>query len=283
MSNNELKKKVLVFGAGGQAGSEIVKILPDALGIHHSGNIDLPAMEITNSVKLEDLILKTRPEVIVNAVALTNVDACESEKEKAIAINAEAVKHIVRAARVVKSYFIHISTDYVFDGSKGMYGENSSPSPINYYGLSKLLGDWAALSYDDSLVVRTSGVFGHKGNYPRFVLNQLNENKEIRAVESYYSPIHAKLLAEAIIKLIEIRRTGIINVAGERISRYDLAVKIAEEMNKPTTGIHELDQSKMTWAARRPYDSSLDCSLAKRLIGNAFMDMNRNIDLLING
>ncbi len=282
MTGNELKKNMLVFGAGGQAGSEICKLFPDALGIHHSSNTGTSSVEITDYVKLEDIILKTRPEVIVNAVALTNVDLCETERPKALAINSESVKHIVRAARVVNSYVVHISTDYVFDGFTGMYGENSVPNPINYYGLSKLLGDCAALSYDDSLVVRTSGVFGYKGNYPRFVVNQLKENKEVKAVKSFYSPIHAKLLAEAILDLIDLRRTGIVNVAGQRVSRYDLAVEIAERMNVPNSGIHELDQSSMTWAAKRPFDSSLDCSLAKRLIGDSFMDFDRNLDLLLN-
>lgn len=281
MTSNDLKKKVIIFGAGGQAGSELQKLIPDSYGIHHSNNTGSPALDVTDYIKLEDIILKSRPEIIVNAVAFTNVDGCEAEKEKALAINAEAVKHIVRAARVVNSYIVHISTDYVFDGSTGMYRETSTPNPINYYGLTKLLGDWAAVSYDDSLVVRTSGVFGHKGNYPRFVVNQLRENKEIRAVKSFYSPIHAKLLAEAILNLIELRRTGIVNIAGERVSRYDLAIRIADKMKTPTSGIHEIDQSTMTWPAERPFDSSLDCSLARRLIGDSFTDLDRNLDLLL--
>jgi dTDP-4-dehydrorhamnose reductase len=72
------------------------------------------------------------------------------------------VKHIVRASRVLEAYLIHISTDYVFDGKKGLYKEEDLPNPINYYGLTKLLGETYALSYDDSLVIRTSGVLGIK-------------------------------------------------------------------------------------------------------------------------
>ncbi|SAI84431.1 NAD(P)-dependent oxidoreductase [Saccharolobus solfataricus] len=94
---------------------------------------------------------------------MTDVDKCEVEREKAYKINAEAVKHMVRASRVVEAYFIHVSTDYVFDGTKGNYKEDDLPNPINYYGLTKLLGETFALSYDDSLVIRTSGVFRHKG------------------------------------------------------------------------------------------------------------------------
>ena len=280
---NTLRKKTIIFGAGGQLGSELMGLIPDSLGVYHATNENGLALEMSDYIRIEDLILKCRPEIIVNATALTNVDACETEKQKAISVNAEAVRHIARAASVTKSYLVHVSTDYVFDGRTGMYKENSEPNPINYYGLTKLLGDWAALSYDDSLVVRTSGVFGFKNNYPKFVLNQLNSGKEINAVKSFYSPIHARLLAEAIVELIQMRRTGVINVAGPRISRYDLAIELAKRMGVSTDGISELDQNEMTWVAKRPYDSSLDSSLSRKLLQGKYGDLDKNLKLLVNG
>lgn len=283
MANNNIKtKKTLIFGAGGQLGSELMRLFPEATGIfHHETDKDF-SFDITNFTKLEDLILKKRPDVIINSVALTNVDSCEKERKSAFDINAESVKHITRAASVTKSYLVQVSTDYVFDGTDTMYKENSVPNPINFYGLSKLLGDVSALSYDDSLVVRTSGVFGYKQNYPRFVLSQLREGKEVKAVKSYYSPIHAKLLAEAIQELMELRKTGIINVSGPRISRYELAVKIADKIGYPKDNIHELDQNDMKWPARRPYDSSLDNTLSRRILDDKFYDIDLNLDLLVD-
>lgn len=279
---NSLLKKAIIFGAGGQVGSELMKIMPESLAVFHSPRETDVNIDVTDAVKIEDVILKTRPDIIVNAVAFTNVDGCENDRAKALAINAEAVKHMVRAASVTKSYFVHISTDYVFDGKNGLYTENSIPNPINYYGLSKLLGDWAALSYDNSLVVRTSGVFGHKANYPRFVVSQLQAGKDIKAVKSYYSPIHAKLLSKAIEELITMRRTGIINIAGPRISRYQLATNIATRMGKPMDKILELEDSEMNWAAKRPFDSSLDSTRAKRLLSSSFSDLDSNLDLLFS-
>ena len=282
-NTNNIRKKIIIFGAGGQLGSELMQMIPDALNVYHNTNEKGIALDVSDYIKIEDLILKCRPEVIINATALTNVDACETEKQRAVSINAEAVRHIARAASVAKSYLVHVSTDYVFDGKTGMYKENSEPNPINYYGLTKLLGDWAALSYDDSLVIRTSGVFGFKNNYPKFVMNQLKSGKEVRAVKSFYSPIHAKLLAEAVVELTQMRRTGVINVAGPRISRYNLAVEIAERLNVPINGISELDQNEMTWTAQRPYDSSLDSSLSKKLLQDRYSDLDENLNLLING
>ena len=283
MANNNTKtKKTLIFGAGGQLGAELMKLFPGASGVFHHGTDKDFSFDIVNFTKLEDLILKKRPDIIINAAALTNVDTCEKDKINAMYVNAESVRHITRAAAVTKSYLVQVSTDYVFDGTESLYKENSVPNPINFYGLSKLLGDVSALSYDDSLVVRTSGVFGYKQNYPRFVLSQLIEGKEVKAVKSYYSPIHAKLLAGAILELTELRRTGIINVSGPRISRYDLAVKIADKIARPTDKIYELDQNEMKWSARRPYDSSLDNTLSRRILDDRFYDIDLNLDLLVS-
>ncbi|AAK41975.1 dTDP-4-dehydrorhamnose reductase (rfbD-2) [Saccharolobus solfataricus P2] len=194
---------------------------------------------------------------------MTDVDKCEIEKDKAYKINSQAVKHIVRAGRVVDSYVIHISTDYVFDGNKGNYKEDNIPNPINYYGLSKLLGEIFASSYDESLIIRTSGVFRNKG-FPIYVYKTLKEGKTVLAFKGYYSPISARKLALAIDELLDLRKTGIIHVAGERISRYELAIKIKEKFNLPGE-VKEVDEIK-SWIAKRPYDSSLDISKARKLL-----------------
>ena len=217
------------------------------------------------------------PDVVINTVAVTDVDLCEKDKKYAYSINAEAVKHIARAAKAINAYFIHISTDYVFDGSKGLYNELDTPNPINYYGLTKLLGDAYALSYDYSLVIRTSGVFLNKG-FPSFVVKQLREGKTVNAFKGYYSPISAFKLAESIANLVKMKKTGILNVAGERVSRYEFAMKIAEIYNLPKN-IQESDT--INWVAKRPYDSSLDIDKAKTLLSNDFFDIEENIKHLI--
>ncbi|MCY0860793.1 MAG: SDR family oxidoreductase [Sulfolobaceae archaeon] len=208
-----------------------------------------------------------------------DVDGCERDKERAFKVNAEAVRHIVRVSRVVEAYLVHVSTDYVFDGERGNYREYDVPNPINYYGLSKLVGEGYALSYDDSLVVRTSGVFKHKG-FPVFVYKALKEGKEVHAFKGYYSPISAKLLANAIKELIEMRRTGIINVAGERVSRYELALKIAEMYGLDKSKVREVDEVK-GWVAKRPLDSSLDISKAKGLLSMDFYSLEENLKYMV--
>jgi len=170
---------ILILGYG-QLGSELASLIPDSLVVYRSqGPSNGVRMDVTDFRAIEDLILKRRPKAIINTVAVTDVDACEVRREEAFKTNGEVVRHLARVARVVEAHLIHVSTDYVFDGEKGMYSEVDVPNPINYYGLTKLVGESYALSYDDSLVVRTSGVYGRKG-FPLYVYNALREGRRSR-------------------------------------------------------------------------------------------------------
>lgn len=236
-------------------------------------------LDLNNSSAIEDLILKEMPDVVINSAAQTNVDECENNRNAAYSINAKAVRNMARACSVTGSYFIHVSTDYVFDGEKGNYLEDDIPNPINYYGISKAIGEAYALSYDDSLVIRTSGVYGVKMNFPLYVAKTLRENGTVSCIDSYYSPIHAKMLAEAIKELIYKRVYGILNVSGDRISRYDLALKI-KELLEIDTGIVNLAKDIAKMKVKRPYDSSLDNGKALRILSTKFNDMEKSIKYL---
>ena len=270
--------KTLIIGADGQLGSQLIKILPDAIGTARK-NGSRHFLDLNHGQTIEDFILKMQPEVIVNAAANTNVDKCEEDRVDAFRINGTSIKHMVRAARVVGSYFIHISTDYVFDGHTGMYNEQDIPNPVDFYGLSKMVGEANALSYDDSIVIRTSGVYGVKMNFPLFVVRTLKEGGTVKCIDSYYSPIHAKFLAEAVKEISERRIYGILNVAGPRISRYDFANKIMEELDIKTGKIVSAESGGVL-KAKRPYDSSLDSSRAKKLLQTDFDNLKASIKLL---
>ncbi|ACP54950.1 SDR family oxidoreductase [Saccharolobus islandicus] len=272
--------RILIIGASGQLGLELSGILKgEIIKVYNTKEIQGGyKLDLTNYSTVEDFIIKKRPDVIINTASLTDVDKCEVEKAETFTVNAEAVKHIVRASRIIEAYLIHISTDYVFDGERGLYNEGDLPNPINYYGLSKLLGETYALSYDDSLIVRTSGVFRHKG-FPVYVYKTLKEGKEVSAFKGYYSPISARKLAEAISELIQYRKTGILNVAGERISRVDLAMKIKDKFNL-SGSIKEVDYVK-GWIAKRPFDSSLDISKAKKVLSVDFYSLDENLHYMV--
>ncbi len=267
--------RTLILGVSGQLGSELAALFPGSVGTVNTGGVaGALQLDVTDYARLEDLVLKVAPDVVVNAAAYTDVDGCERDRERAFAVNALAVKHLVRACRVVRCHLVHVSTDYVFDGSKGLYGEEDVPGPVNHYGLTKLMGECYALSYDDCLVLRTSGVFKTKG-FPVLAYQRLRAQEKVGALRGYYSPISARRLALAVRRLVDLGRTGVLHVAGERVSRFELASRIAEKFGLPKL-VEEVGDLGL--AARRPFDSSLDTSRAKAILGGELLSLDASLD-----
>lgn len=267
--------KVLITGADGQLGRELRKLYPDAIGTSHDPS-NMFYLQIEDQNAVIKLLERERPDVVVNCAALTNVDRCEREKEYAYKVNGLAVRSLALECRRIGANLVHISTDYIFDGIDGNYREDASPNPVNYYGLSKLAGENFALSAEENLVVRTSGVFGYSNNFPLFAYNKLKNGEVVKAIKGFYSPIHAENLAKAVKKLIDLNEVGIINIAGERISRMNLALTIAAFFNYDKNLIAESD-TVQNLQARRPFDSSLNITKARKLIDFDFYTINSNL------
>jgi len=280
--------RVLVTGASGLLGHKVVVELLDrgyeVVGLHHEHEIPVNhekltkfKLDISNFVGLEDLILKVKPDVVVHCAAYTHVDGCEVNRKYAWKVNVDATRSIVRASRVTKSFLIYVSTDYVFDGEKGMYKEDDVPCPISYYGLTKLIGEELVKASDLLYtIVRPSAIYGvgaGKLNFALYVADRLSRGEKIKAlVDQYVSPTLNVLLARAIAEIIEVRPMGILHVAGERMNRYEFAVKLAEVLGLPKEFIDKAEMSEMNWKARRPRDSSLDTSKAKSLLKTSFYE-----------
>lgn len=266
---------ILLIGSGGQLGKEINSLIPDAIVTDHNPGGE-HYLSIDDFSSLERILMKVSPDIVINAAAFTGVDLCETERERAYSVNAESLRVLAEVSREMGSFLVHFSTDYVFNGREGRYTEASIPDPVNFYGLSKLIGDAYALAYPDSLVIRTSGVFGGLKNFPGFVLEKLRKKQGVSALKGYYSPIHASLLAKAALKLTNLRMKGLFNIAGDRISRSDLAVRIANEFDLDGTLVSEADFLPGLIASR-PFDSSLDVSGAVKVLDFDFHTTDASI------
>ena len=164
------------------------------------------------------------------------------------------------------------------------YREGDVPSPVNYYGLTKLLGEESVrMSGVLYCIVRVSAVWGSppgKVNFARFVVDRLREGGVVRAlVDQYVSPSNNRLLAKALAEIVELRPLGVLHVAGERMSRYEFAVRLAEAFGLPVENVHEASVKDMRWLAHRPHDSSLDTSRARRLLETRFYDMDLALEV----
>lgn len=266
--------KVLIIGYSGQLASSLKLLVKDAVLASRSGPLNL---DLTKIETISDRLNAINPDLIINAAGMTAVDKCEVERNEAYLVNGISVGEIARYSRKKGIRFIHISTDYVFDGKQGNYNEDSIPNPINFYGMSKLIGDILAFSCDSSLIVRTSGIFGYSQNFPVYVLERLRMNEKVFVFDGFYSPIFTGLLAKAVERLTWSELTGILNVAGARISRKEFAIRIAERFGLNKELVIE-NEGEIKFIARRPQDSSLDITSARKLINFNFYTTDANLE-----
>ena len=207
--------------------------------------------------------------VVLNAAAYTNVDAAEDDPERAYAVNERGARLLAAAARDAGLEFLHVSTDFVFDGEKtGPYVETDEPNPLSVYGASKLAGERAvAESCPDAKIVRTAWVFGSNGvNFPVKVLTAAREGRALTVVDDEIgSPTYTVDLAEGVLTLVETGAPpGIYHLAGSgSVSRYELAVEALRLAGLQVPIAHARAGDYPTNAAR-PRNSVLDCSKAAR-------------------
>jgi len=249
-------EKIFICGIGGLVGSKLVNIVKNKFEVYGSYNLRNPKfnfvnsfqLDITNNNKLESIINEVKPDIIINATALNNVDYCENHKKEADKINFKAVLKLSEIANLLNAKLVHFSTDSVFDGTKKeRYLESDIPNPINNYGESKLLGDNEVLKYENNLVVRASVLYGwlpktileietsslKQFNFAQWLILKLNSNENVNIVsDEYSSPIIADDFARSIIHLILGNYSGIFHSAPPlSISRYDFSIRLASFLN----------------------------------------------------
>ncbi|ADG90835.1 dTDP-4-dehydrorhamnose reductase [Thermosphaera aggregans DSM 11486] len=217
------------------------------------------------------VVREVRPDIIVHSAAYTDVDGCEVNKEKAYRVNYLGTEALARAGRET-DYFIYVSTDYVFNGEKGLYREEDTPAPVNYYGLSKLLGEVAvrAILPKNSVIVRVSGLYGYsptgKKNFGVIVLERLLRGENVEAfIDQWLSPTYTRFLSEILAKLVDTKPTGVLHIAGERLSRYEFARLFAEVLGVGENLVKPRPLESVNLPARRPRDSSLNTAKARVL------------------
>jgi dTDP-4-dehydrorhamnose reductase len=227
-------KKVLLIGAKGQVGQELQLTLPQLGEVISIGREEL---DLTNSEKIGQLIREIHPDYLVNAAAYTAVDKAETEPELAYSINATAPKIMAESAEKIQAKFLHISTDYVFDGRKNTpYLETDLTNPLGVYGQSKLRGEEEIKTVNSqAIILRTAWVYGSygKSNFVKTMLRLGKEREELKVVvDQVGSPTWAKDIAAAITQLLinADNPAGIYNFSNSGVaSWFDLTKAIFEE------------------------------------------------------
>jgi len=276
--------RIFITGGSGLAGSKLAEMaLARGEQVYSGYAHNQPPygkevkFDLLDANGIRDTIERMRPDVIVHSAALTDVDRCEREKDLAYRMNVEGTRAIAEAARKAGSYLVYISTDYVFDGQRGLYQEEEETNPVSYYGLSKLLGEEFCL--DQGCIARTCVIYGSrpargKVNFALWLLNALKSGKEARVVtDQFITPTLNSNLAAMVLEAADRHLSGIYHLSGaSRVSRYDFACELARAFDLDRRLILPSQMSDIGWLARRPMDSSLDTSKASRTLKNGPLD-----------
>ena len=272
--------KIAVTGANGQLGSDICLVLKNEG--HEVIELNHDTFDITNHEFVQSELKKINPQVFINPAAFHHVEKCQNEPEQAFKVNASAPFNIAKVCKEIDALFIHISTDYVFDGAKlAPYVETDCASPLNNYGISKLAGEkMISTSGCRHLIVRTSGLYGTnpcraKGgkNFVELMLSLAQAGKPIRVVnDEKVSPTYTLDLAKQISKLLDIKDSGICHATAEgNCSWYEFASAIFE-LADVDANLSIADPSEFAIKVNRPKYSVLENHFLKSRKLNVMRD-----------
>tara|TARA_B100000965_G_scaffold406171_1_gene443667 strand:+ start:2117 stop:3034 length:918 start_codon:yes stop_codon:yes gene_type:complete len=265
-------KRILVTGSNGLLGQKLVhklrqrediQLIATSRGenrVKVTEGYIYESLDISNQEEVDSVVSKYKPNAIINTAAMTNVDACEEKKEECWDLNVNAVKYLVEASEKWNVHFIHLSTDFVFDGEDGPYREEDSPNPLSYYGKSKLEAEKIVLNSNTKWsIARTIIVYGivddmSRSNIVLWAKGALEKGQTLTIVnDQFRSPTLAEDLADGCILIAEKEAEGIFHLSGKDfMSIVELVRRVAEYYKLDASYIQEISSSALNQAAKRP-------------------------------
>ncbi len=292
-------RRILICGSNGLLGQRLALMLSSQTDyevlntsrqrsfVFDDRLFDYTQLDITKKGDVKSLVSSFHPTAIINAAAAADVDWCELHREDAWKINVVGVENLIEATRKVGARLIHISTDYIFDGTHGPYSEDDKPNPISYYGKSKLASENAVrIAEIPHTILRTIVLYGSgigvRDNFPTWVFKSLRAGKVVRCSEDQISnPTHVNDIAFAAVKGFELNRDGIYHICGsERVSRYQFAVRTAELFGLDPGLIHAVKSADLNQLAPRPAATGFVTLKAQTELGLKSMDITQGLTLL---
>ncbi|MDP5119961.1 MAG: SDR family oxidoreductase, partial [Spirosomaceae bacterium] len=278
-------KRILITGSNGLLGQKLVELLIEndevAVIATARGKNRLPfskgyeyrPMDITNAEQVLAVINETSPDVVINTAAMTNVDQCETDKENCWQQNVKAVEYLAAACKHNDAFLLHLSTDFIFDGTDGPYDETAEANPVSFYGWSKWAAEKLLLHSDIRYAIaRTVLVYGiahdmSRSNIILWVKNSLESGKNINVVtDQWRTPTLAEDLAKGCALIAEKEAEGIFNISGKDfLTPYEMAIKTADYFKLDKSLIAEADGSTFTQTAKRPPRTGFILDKARKL------------------
>lgn len=297
-----MNKKILLTGANGLLGQKLVELIPTQEGydliatgrgenrnpVSEDHKYEYLKLDITDKSQVMEVISDIKPDFIINTAAMTNVDQCEDDREGCWKNNVDAVGNLVAACEETGSFLIHLSTDFIFDGTEGPYPEEANPNPLSYYGETKLEAE--KIITDSGIkwaIARTVLVYGmahdmSRSNIILWVKKSLEEGKNINVVnDQWRTPTLAEDLAMGCFLIMKHEKTGIFNISGkELLNPYQMAIMTANYFKLDKSLINETDGSKFQQKAKRPPKTGFIIKKAETVLGYQPRSFEQGIKVL---
>ena len=294
-------KRILITGSNGLVGQKVVEILSRSTNynllltskqgqsVFSDETLPYRQLDVSDKQEVRKVVDEIEPDMIINTAAMTNVDKCETERDAAWRANVVTVENLAYSAKLVGAHIIHISTDYVFDGKAGPYDELDRPNPLSYYGRTKLASEnilkTNGIPYTIVRAMVLYGIgFGVKMNFALWLLRELSEGRTVRVVDDQLgNPTLADDLAYALVKIIELDRTGLYHIAGPDLaSRYEFARALADVFEFDQAMVTPIKTTSLKQPAHRPLKSGFITLKAETDLGIKMSGMRQGLTVLRN-
>lgn len=267
-----IQQRILLTGSNGLLGQKVVQLLSNRIhtqllatsrGINRHPlreGYDYEAADLTDQARIRELFEAFRPTSVIHTAAMTQVDACEEQRETCDLVNIETVRTLCELVKAYDSHLVHISTDFVFDGADGPYREEATPAPVNYYGESKLKAEQVVQAAGiPHAILRTILLYGitpamSRSNIVLWVKKSLEAGKPINVVnDQFRSPTLAEDLADASVSAAMKRAQGLYHISGpDFMGVHDIAYAVADFWDLDPSLISEIDSASLNQRAKRP-------------------------------
>jgi dTDP-4-dehydrorhamnose reductase len=283
---------IVVTGASGLLGASLVMLGRDlgreVIGVCHRHLLRIPGVRICQAnladrQAMRNLLVPLRPKSIIHCAAITEVDWCELHPEETEEVNVQASSALAELAQELNAQFLYVSTDSVFDGTRGNYSEDDQPAPLSVYAKSKWRGEQEVLCRHSSPLIVRVNIYGWnaqpKQSLAEWILDDVRTRKPVSGfADVYFCPMLANDLAEVLLTMLDLGLNGIYHVAGsERISKYDFATRVAKTFSLATDCVVPTSLVEARLVAPRPVDSSLNTEKVRIALGRPMPDVDQGL------
>ena len=291
---NKILQKTLIIGGSGLVGRILIKKIKDIAKVYATYNTTIINLEgakfyqldVRDANRVNNLVKEIQPEIVINAAAKRNTRYCEKNPDEAYKVNVDGTRNIVKACKTINAKMVFISSDQVFDGTKGKYREEDKVNPLNTYGKQKAMAEKIIKNnLDNWLIIRASYIYGWftgGDNFVTWVIEKLESGREIQiSYDQFVTPIHVENFVDILIKLLENDKKGIYHVGeGECLSKYEFVKRIKETFRFDEAMVKPISSDALNENMVRPKNNCLDLSKIKNELNFSKYSIKNSLEIM---